>query len=160
MNKLLLFCVFGLVLFVTNACRQEENTDVLRSEIIEADRDFSKMASEKGIAEAFLYYADEKVIKPQDGQQPIVGKYALMRSYKENPPKSYVKLTWEPLKAEASGTLGYTFGMYTLQTKTPSGADTTLYGNYVSIWKRKKDGSWRYVLDTGNATPQPVVLKY
>jgi ketosteroid isomerase-like protein len=138
------------------AC-QPADTSELKQEVMEADRSFSKMASEKGIAEAFIFYADEKVIKPGDGRQPIVGKYALMQSYKNNPPK--YSLTWEPLKAEASGDLAYTFGGYTLITKNQAGKDTTLYGNYVSIWKRKRDGSWRYVLDTGNPTPGPVVLK-
>ena len=116
------------------------------------------MASEKGVAQAFLYYADEKVIKPNSGQQPLVGKFALLEWYKNNPVN--YKLTWEPLKAEASGNLGYTFGGYTLTRKTLDGLrDTIQYGNYVSIWKRKKDGSWRYVLDTGNPTPGQVVIQ-
>ncbi len=146
-----------LVLLALTSCQQED-TEKLEQQILEADRSFSKRASEKGIAEAFLYYADEKVIKPTAGQQPVVGKYALMEWYKKNPPGNYT-LTWEPLRAEASGKLGYTFGGYTLVTKTPDGKrDTTQYGNYVSIWKLKKDGSWRYVIDTGNPTPQQVVL--
>ena len=138
---------------------QQEDPEVLKQEILEADRNFSKMASEEGISKAFLYYADEKVIKPSPGQQPIVGKFALMEWYKNNPPGDHT-LTWEPLRAEASGNLGYTFGGYKLVSKTSDGQrDTTQYGNYVSIWKRKKDGSWRYVLDTGNPTPAQVVLQ-
>ncbi|HET9054326.1 MAG TPA: DUF4440 domain-containing protein, partial [Cyclobacteriaceae bacterium] len=126
----------------------------LKSEVLETDRSFSKRAQEKGIAEAFVYYADEKVIKPVPGKQPIFGKYALMESFEENPPD--YTLTWEPLRAEASGNMAYTFGSYTLTTKTPAGKDSVQYGNYISVWKRKKDGSWRYVIDTGNATPGPV----
>lgn len=144
-----------LTLFTLLAsCASEENTEALKSEVLETDKSFSKRAQEKGIAEAFVYYADEKVIKPNEGQQPLFGKYALMESYDKNPPQ--YTLTWEPLRAEASGNLGYTFGGYTLTTKTATGKDTVTYGNYVSIWKRKKDGSWRYVIDTGNSTPGPV----
>lgn len=145
------------IMLILSACQSEENTDELKREVMEADRNFSKMATEKGVAEAFIYYADEKVIKPSPGQQPLVGKFALIESYKKNPPQ--YSLTWEPLRAEASGKLGYTFGGYTLKSKNSEGRDTTLYGNYVSIWKRKNDGSWRYVIDTGNQTPGPVVLK-
>lgn len=145
------------IMLILSACQSEEDTSKLKREVMEADRNFSKMATEKGVAEAFIYYADEKVIKPSPGQQPLVGKFALMESYKKNPPQ--YALTWEPLRAEASGKLGYTFGGYTLKIKNTAGRDTTLYGNYVSIWKRKNDGSWRYVLDTGNPTPGPVVLK-
>jgi ketosteroid isomerase-like protein len=153
MNRVI---IVYLVLLVS-ACQQPEDTSVLREEVLETDRSFNKMATEKGIAEAFIYYADEKVIKPSAGQQPIVGKYALIQSYNENPPT--YSLTWDPIRAEASGTLGYTFGGYTLMLKNSAGRDTTVYGNYVSIWKRKNDGSWRYVLDAGNPTPGPVVFK-
>jgi len=146
--------------FVLASCQSgEEDTNELRHQVLETDRNFNAMAQEKGIAKAFIYYADERVIKPSPGNQPIVGKFALMEFYKNNPPGAYT-LTWEPLRAEASGNMGYTFGSYTHVSKTKDGQrDTTQYGNYVSIWKRKKDGSWRYVLDTGNPTPGPVVLQ-
>jgi len=145
------------IILVLSSCQQEDNEE-LRQQVMTADRNFSKMASEKGVAQAFLYYADEKVIKPNSGQQPLVGKFALLEFYKKNP-VNYT-LSWEPLKAEASGNLGYTFGGYTLTRKTSDGKrDTIQYGNYVSIWKRKKDGSWRYVLDTGNPTPGQVVIE-
>jgi ketosteroid isomerase-like protein len=146
-----------LLLFALAACQQED-TEELKRQIVEADRNFSKMASEKGIAEAFIFYADEKVIKPKEGHLPVIGKFALLEWYKKNPPG--FKLSWEPLKVEASGNLGYTFGAFTLVSKTSDGLrDTTTYGNYVSIWKKKKDGTWRYVLDTGNTTPEKVVLQ-
>jgi ketosteroid isomerase-like protein len=153
MNRITI--IYLLLLLVS--CQSEGNEN-LHQQIIDTDRDFSKMASDKGISEAFIFYADEKVIKPSPGQQPVVGKFALLEWYKKNPANGF-KLTWEPLKAEVSGQLGYTFGGYTLVTKTTDGLrDTTLYGNYVSIWKQKKDGTWRYVLDTGNPTPGPVVF--
>lgn len=142
------------IFFVLAACAQQEDSATLKSEVLATDKDFSKRAQEKGIAEAFIYYADEKVIKPVPGGQPIFGKYALMESFEKNPPN--YTLRWQPLRAEASGNLGYTFGSYTLTTKTAAGKDSVEYGNYVSVWKRKKDGSWRYVIDTGNATPGPV----
>lgn len=143
-----------VILILLAACARQEDSAALKGEVMEADRDFSKRAQEKGIAEAFVYYADERVIRPMAGEQPIFGKYALMESFQNNPPD--YSLTWEPLRAEASGNLGYTFGSYTLTTKTADGKDSVQYGNYISVWKRKKDGSWRYVIDTGNATPGPV----
>lgn len=143
-----------VILILLAACAPQEDSAALKGEVMEADRDFSKRAQEKGIAEAFVYYADERVIRPMAGEQPIFGKYALMESFQNNPPD--YSLTWEPLRAEASGNLGYTFGSYTLTTKTAAGKDSVQYGNYISVWKRKKDGSWRYVIDTGNTTPGPV----
>jgi ketosteroid isomerase-like protein len=144
---------------IMGSCQSKEDPETLKQQVLEADRSFNKMAQEKGIEKAFIYYADERVIKPHPGQQPIVGKFALMESYRNNPPSGYT-LTWKPLRAEASGNLAYTFGGYELVSKTKDGLrDSTQYGNYVSIWKRKKDGSWRYVFDAGNPTPGPLVLQ-
>lgn len=149
---------FMLLAFSVLSCWADENSETLRLQVIETDKSFNRMAQEKGIAAAFIYYADENVVKPETGRQPIVGKFALMESYRRNPPGE-VQLTWNPLKAEASGKLGYTFGAYELITRTQDGLrDTVIYGNYVSVWKRKNDGSWRYVLDAGNPTPGPVVI--
>lgn len=150
-------CVICVVLLL-GSCQSDDSLKH-KQEVIDTDRKFSKMASEKGIAQAFIYYADEKVIKPNAGEQPVVGKFALLEWYKNNPVVGY-SLKWEPLKAEVSGQLGYTFGGYTLVTKTEDGLrDTTHYGTYISIWKQKKDGTWRYVFDTGNPTPGPVTLE-
>jgi len=140
------------------ACEPENSDAERRLEVMQTDKRFSEMATEKGIAEAFIYYADEKVIKPTPGKQPVVGKFALMKWYEANPPGDE-KLVWYPLRGEASGNLGYTFGGYELHTKTATGSDTVFYGNYVSVWRRKSDGNWRYVVDTGSATDGPVTLK-
>ena len=58
-------------------------------------------------------------------------------------------MTWEPRNAVVaqSGELGYTYGVYALR---PSVKDTVIYGTYVSIWKKEKDGTWKFVLDSGN----------
>lgn len=151
--KYLTICIFLLA-----ACESAEDDNVLREQVMETDRSFNKMASEKGNSHAFLYYADEMVIKMRDGDYPLVGKFAMMESFKEKPWDD-LKLTWEPLRAEASGNIGYTYGNYSVHAKTSDGRDTTYYGNYVSVWKRKHDGSWRYVVDGGSETPGPVSLK-
>jgi ketosteroid isomerase-like protein len=55
-------------------------------------------------------------------------------------------LRWEPLGAEVSGNLGYTYGLY----RSSNG-----YGKYVSVWKKQRDGSWKIVVDAGNTSPAP-----
>ncbi len=135
----------------------KDDAESKRMEIINTDKAFSAMSAEKGMREAFVAFAADEVIKPQDGGQPVIGKESLMRSFEGAPARDFV-LTWTPLKADASGDLGYTFGNWERKFKTPSGSDTTVYGNYVSIWKRQPDGSWKYVFDSGNGTPSPTVL--
>ncbi len=149
-----------LIALVLAACQTKHQDDEMAREIRETDIKFSEMAAEKGIAEAFIYFADERVIRMQQNDYPILGKFALMQHFKDHPENNDLKLTWEPLRAEASGSIGYTFGSYLLKTKTSDGVrDTVIHGNYVSVWKRKRDGSWRYVVDGGNDTPGPVSLK-
>jgi ketosteroid isomerase-like protein len=128
-----------------------------KQEILDTDRAFSSLSKEKGTKEAFIYYAAEEVIKPSPNNHPIVGKAALVKSYDGS--SQDFELTWEPLKADVDGDIGYTFGNYFLKTRTADWRDTTLYGNYVSIWKKQTDGSWKYVLDTGNPTPGPSQLE-
>lgn len=113
--------------------------------IIETDKAFSALSAGQGVKVAFLTYAADEVIKPQNGAQPIIGRDALIQSY--NDFKGDFILTWEPVKADVSGDIGYTFGNWTRITSTD-----TLHGNYVSIWKRQSNGAWKFVLDTGNTT--------
>jgi ketosteroid isomerase-like protein len=41
------------------------------------------------------------------------------------------------------------------ETKNAAGTDTTLFGNYITVWKKQSDGSWKYVSDAGSNTPDP-----
>lgn len=135
-------------------CQQPEKN--LKQQILDTDRAFSALSKDKGTKEAFISYAADEVIKPSPNKQPVVGKAALIQSFEGS--SQNFELTWEPIKADVDGDIGYTFGNYFLKTQTADLRDTTLYGNYVSIWKRQPDGSWKYVLDTGNPTPGPTKI--
>lgn len=149
--------IFLSVILISCAQKVSDDVESQKTAIINTDKAFSAMSAEKGMYEAFIAYAAEEVIKPQDGRQPVVGRESLIKSFAGVPPRDFV-LTWEPLKADAAGGIGYTFGNWFRKSKTAAGADTTVYGNYISIWKRQDDGSWKYVFDSGNGTPGPTVL--
>ena len=151
MKHCFLFLIISIA-FVS-CSKTDENA---KQEIINTDIAFSKRSIEKGMYAAFVEFADDSVIKPAQGEFPVFGKKALEEKFSQNGKPDFT-LSWQPVKAEvaASGDLGYTFGNWKLQTKNQFGLDETVYGNYVSIWKKQKDGSWKYVLDTGNETPSP-----
>jgi ketosteroid isomerase-like protein len=46
--------------------------------------------------------------------------------------------------------MGYTYGIYTVEMDSPEGTVVTKEGTYATIWKKDKDGNWKFVLDTGN----------
>jgi ketosteroid isomerase-like protein len=141
--------IYTAFLIAAMACTNAASSS---EEVLAADRAFSKRSAEKGLTDAFLAFAADDLIKPSEGLQPVFGKEALRNSLPSAADTGY-RLTWEPLRAEVSGDLGYTFGAWTRQKINATPSDTTSYGNYVTIWKRQADGTWKWVLDTGNSTP-------
>src|SRR3954469_3849336 len=61
-------------------------------------------------------------------------------------------LTWKPEFVAVSGSrdIGYTIGEYVSTGRGPSGAAVQRFGKYLTIWRRQKDGQWRFVADGGN----------
>jgi len=141
-----------VAILLLTACAQKQ-TDISKqaaAEIIQTDKAMSDEAAKNGFHKTLLLYADDSTVKPQEGMLPFVGKAALEKFWHDKP--DFKQLTWEPFKAEAakSGDMGYTLGNWRLVTK-----DTTLYGNYYTIWKKQPDGKWKFVFDGGNNTPGP-----
>ncbi len=146
MKKLLI-----LLILLAGCQPREMNPETMKEELIKTDVDFCEMALEKGVREAFTFYADEDVVMMRDGALPLFGRKELIKNYEKNP-RTGVQLRWVPVKAEVSGDLGYTFGKWEMKVQ---GRDTTWYGTYVTIWKKQKNGTWRFVLDGGNSSPKP-----
>ncbi|PHR15069.1 MAG: hypothetical protein COA40_02715 [Aequorivita sp.] len=139
-----------LFLGILWACNDQNQNSTIPSAqpIIDADKAASTLATEIGFNSALLAVADSSFVKFSNGQMPIVGKTAFANSFdKDKDPKN---ITWYPVDAAVakSGELGYTWGNWQFQTP-----DTTYYGNYITIWNKTKDGSWKMVLDGGNSTP-------
>ena len=139
-----------LAILVLSSCntKPKENSKTAANEIIQADKAMSDMAAKEGFHKALLSYADDSVVKPNEGALPIIGKTILQNKWSTVPDDS--SITWQPFKAEASGDLGYTIGNWKYQT-----TDTTMYGNYCTIWKKQPDGKWKFIFDGGNNTPKP-----
>ena len=117
-----------LAVFVLTGCCREQKSDP--SVLIATDKAFSRMSVEKGVNAAFIFYADDSVVKLRDGNFPITGKNELVKSCLSRPDTGMI-LKWKPVSAEIgrSDDLGYTFGEWELSLKAK---DTTLYGNYIT----------------------------
>ena len=119
------------------------------------EAEFMKAAADKGSSGYMSYYADDAVEVP-NGAPPIVGKVEIAKGMvfldnKDN------QLEWSPIGADISGSgdLGYTYGNYQFHSKNKAGNPHVEYGKYTSIWRLQKDGTWKVVLDMGNASPEP-----
>lgn len=144
----------NLLLLITAllfACNPADLRTKAIEDILAADKAMSKTAQEKGFNQALAENADDAFIKLGNGSYPITGKLDFIERMREKP--VIKNISWEPEDAEASkaGDLGYSWGNWKFVAE-----DTTLYGNYVTVWKKGADGKWRMLLDGGNNTPAPM----
>ena len=119
------------------------------------EREFMKAAADKGSQGYMSYYADDAVELP-NGAAVIQGKANIATGMSFLDDKNN-QLIWTPVGADisSSGDLGYTYGNYEFHSKDKAGKAVVEYGKYTSIWKKQADGSWKVVLDMGNASPAP-----
>jgi ketosteroid isomerase-like protein len=119
------------------------------------EAEFMKAAAERGSRGYMSYYADDSVEVP-NGAPLIRGKAEIAKGMGFLDDKNN-QLLWTPVGADisASGDLGYTYGNFEFRAKDKDGKPVAQYGKYTSIWKLQRDGSWKVVLDMGNASPQP-----
>ncbi len=146
MMKKVVFLMISVVLLV--ACKSIKPKEEIKVEIIKAEKEFQAMAAEKGVAEAFSYYADENGVIKRDNDSLIKGKAAI-RNYYSNPLYKRVTVTWAPDYVEVSegGDMAYTYGLYKWVMVDEQGGRKEYSGVFHTVWKRQVDGSWRYVWD-------------
>jgi ketosteroid isomerase-like protein len=118
--------------------------------MVEAERNFYETGQEKGTRAAFLaFLADDGVVfrpGPVNGKE-VWGARA----------ETGLDLIWEPTFATMarSADFGYTTGPAKWRATKKEEAFAG-HGQFVSIWKKQKDGSWRVALDLGIETPPPI----
>jgi len=119
------------------------------------EAEFMKAAAEKGSKGYLSYYADDAVELP-NGAPAIEGKVNIApgMNFLDDPNN---RLTWTPTggNVSSSGDLGYTYGTFEFRSNDKDDKPRVEHGKYTSIWKLQKDGSWKVVLDMGNASPAP-----
>ena len=121
--------------------------------IVETERAFARTSEEKGTREAFnAFIADDGILfRPT----PVFGK-KWMQEHPLPPSPTRSVLSWLPILAEVSraGDLGYTTGPWQFQ-KDIKDAKPTAFGNFMTVWKKQAEGSWKFVLDLGISNPMP-----
>gem|GEM_PF-602714 len=115
-----------------------------------ADLDFSARSQRIGAGEAFREFVAPDGAQIGTGMSEITcGRDAVAKGLAPLAPGA---LIWEPRVADAapSGDLAFTSGDAIIHI----GKDTS-YSNYLTVWKRRADGTWRFVADGGNSAPAP-----
>lgn len=113
---------------------------------------FAKTAKEQGTRQAFSAFIADDGILFRPG--PVKGKEWLAK----NPAPVSDKrpwLSWYPTIADiaTAGDMGYTTGPWEFRPDI-NDAKAVAFGNFLTVWKRQADGSWKFAIDLGISNPQ------
>ena len=137
--------IFSLILL---SCHSQPNlSEQSKQEIREAEAAFAQMASEVGIVEAFIAFADESAVLERNNH--LIHGLDSIRAHFSSPTPEGTTLEWTPdfVDASSSGDLGYTFGKFVYTRLDSSGTPLKTAGIFHTVWKKQSDGSWKYVWD-------------
>jgi len=142
----------SFLILVTSAVAQTpEAVPPLRS-LVETEQAFSQAAADKSTREAFLLFiADDGILfrpKAVNGKQWLI----------EHPTPASEKrplLAWQPVFADVAlaGDLGYTTGPWEYKEDIKD-EKPVAYGDFVTVWKRQRDGAWKFAVDLGISHPE------
>lgn len=145
-SNLLIFIMF--LLLSCNSKTEIQSQMALNEEVLKAEDDFKNLSQSKGIAEAFYTFADENAVIKRENESLIRGKENIKKYY-ENPNYKNAFVTWKPDFVEVSkdGEMAYTYGKYVWTFTDSVGNKKDFKGLFHTVWKKQKDGSWKYVWD-------------
>ncbi len=145
MTKQLIWIFFSLTACATPSDKSQ--VEFAKQEIVQTEKAFETLAQEKGLSEAFSYYADSAATINR-GSNLVHGKDSIRLVYL-SPRYKGVTLKWEPdfVDVSASADLGYTYGKYTFTSKDSTGKAISSQGYFHTVWKKQAKGNWRFVWD-------------
>ena len=146
------FTIIVASFLLLSSCSQEnavaKNAEAIKLEIQKAEKDFETMAAEKGIAEAFWFYADSNAVIKRNNDSLIHTKAGIKNFYTADFYKN-ASVKWSPdfIDISPDGNMAYTYGKYLWQSKDSAGKPIEFRGIFHTVWKRQPDGTWKYVWD-------------
>ena len=119
--------------------------------LLQADRDFNAATSARRLDGWMAFMTDQTVLQRD---KAYIGRDAIRRELAEDWSSPDYKLTWTPTSAQLfdSGNMGFTTGDWQLHAKDAKGNKLALKGQYLTVWKKQKDGSWKVLWDGGSAS--------
>ncbi len=127
---------------------RRDSYESLVASVVDVEHSFAQAVAERGIRDGFIAFLAEDAIlfRPR----AVNAQRWLARQ-----PATPGILAWEPAFADASaaGDLAMTTGPWDYR---PDPAQPPVgHGNYLSVWKKQADGSWKAVIDHGTYNPPP-----
>jgi len=125
--------------------------------LLAADRAFCADTQTRRI-EGWVAAFDANGSQFDEQRRPITGHAAIRAHMGEFFADPANELVWEPDTATISeaGNLGSTSGRFVMSRKRADGTrETLLTGRYFDVWRKLPDGTWKLVVDLGEADPEP-----
>jgi ketosteroid isomerase-like protein len=145
--------IFLLIISISFVSAQKtksipKSNNVLQK-LVATEQAFSKASETKGTKNAFLeFLADDAItFNPTETNGKL---------FWQNRPESPAWLNWSPAWADVSsdGSFGYTTGGWSFHPKGKTG-EAAGFGEYLSIWKKQSDGTFKAILDIGVSHEKP-----
>jgi ketosteroid isomerase-like protein len=136
------------------SCAGRPDGAAVRAALMAADRAFAEATAQRG-GEGWASYFEGDA-RQFETRGVLIGGDAIRAAMTRAFADTTARLLWHPVSAvaAASGELGYTIGRWESRARGKDGAWTADgSGNYVTIWRRQGDGSWKVAVDIGNADP-------
>jgi ketosteroid isomerase-like protein len=123
-------------------------------EIVQADTEFARAVAERN-RERFLSFIADVTTFNGGSANELRGRDAVMKDWDDFFDPNGPTLTWTPTKGEVigAGDVGYTAGRSLFRARAVDGSLTERRGEYLTVWRRQRDGSWKVVFDTGSTLP-------
>jgi len=119
--------------------------------MLKADRDFNKAMAGHDLQRFLSFVAPDAVFDSAEGR----GKDAVAKAWAAFFAPNGPTISWSPAKAEAlvAGDVGYTVGSWERHSKDAAGNAVVRHGQYLTVWRKQKDGSWAATFDIGSTAP-------
>lgn len=135
------------------ACMGRQDPQQEKVALLAADRAFDSTVAASGL-EGWVSFFNDSGRQVNGRGEFVVGKDAIREHMRGTLSDPTTSLRWSPDYAEVSvdGTLGYTFGNWTITGRDSIGTRELGRGRYLTIWRKALDGTWKAEADMGNET--------
>ena len=146
--------VAGLLDAARPAWGQSSDHAAEAARIMKADADFAQSVAAKDRTRFLSFLADVTTFNGGSASE-LRGRDAVMKEWNDFFTADGPTLSWAPAKGEVvgAGDLGYTTGRSLLRGKNADGKPVERRGEYLTVWRKQQDGSWKVIFDTGSTLP-------
>lgn len=133
-------------------CQQGEqpvDTAQIEAEIKDAETKWNHAYAKRDADALAAMYANDAALATPDADV-ISGKEAIAKSFSDigKDPNFRLEFRSDRVQVAKSGDLAYTRGRYTMTVTDPRrNGPYTSKGNYLTVWQKQADGSWKAVED-------------